>query len=314
MKKIIYFFIAVFVVIFIYTYHCYLTCFSINKCYVDTKKQINSLYISAKDNYEPAKDWLYLIVDRKFRGPSVSFCTTYKDRFWQISQTLPKNLKDNRMDKNHVEFILIDFDPNDPTLKNFIFENFADDVASGYLKYYQTNKMPKWDCSLAKNTAHYYATNDVVVNLDADNYTGYRGGLYVAHTLADNKQSFLWQVDSNNDGNFGRISLYRKDFDCLGGYDEDLPAPAGYQDDDIMARAQNSLALIHKDSHNRYIPNSKNETIKHTKIDMTWNEMHEINKEYSDNNIKNGKFRANNGIYGIREGVYRIMSKEDEVK
>ena len=218
------------------------------------------------------------------------------------------------MDKDHVEFVLIDFDPNDPTLKNFIFENFADDIASGYLKYYQTNKMPYWDCSLAKNTAHYYATNDVVVNLDADNYTGWRGGLYVAHIFANKQRVFLWQVDSDKKGNYGRISLYKEDFDYFGGYDESLPAPAGYQDDDIMARAKNSLTLIHKDSHNQYIQNPKDDTIKHTKKSMSWNKMREINMKHSENNIKNGKFRANNGIYGIREGVFRIMSKEDEVK
>ena len=42
--------------------------------------------------------------------------------------------------------------------------------------------------------------------------------------------------------------------------------------------------------------------------------MNEINRLYSERNIENKKFRANNGVYGIREGVYRIMSREDGVK
>lgn len=306
-KKILILLLIIFIACFFHMYRCYLSYFSFHRCYADTKTQISDLA-------QTTKDWLYLISDRKFKGPSVSFCTTYKDRFWQISQTLPKNLKDNRMDKDHVEFVLVDFDPSDSTLKDFIFENFANDIASGYLKYYQTNKMPYWDFSLAKNTAHYYATNDVVVNLDADNYTGWRGGLYVAHNLAQNRKTFLWQYSGKPDGSYGRISLYKEDFDFLGGYDESLPAPAGYQDTDLIKRAESFLTIIHKNKYNQSIENQHNETIKHTNKKLSWDEMDAMNKEYSENNIKNGKFRANNGIYGIREGVYRIMSKEDEVK
>ena len=207
-KKLLIVLLIIFIACFAYMYRCYLSYFSVWRCYTDVKMQ-------ASDLIQTAKDGVYLVADRKFRGPSVSFCTTYKDRFWQISQTLPKNLKDNRMDKEHVEFVLIDFDPSDPTLKNFIFDNFADDVASGYLKYYQTDKMPTWDCSFAKNTAHYYAANDVVVNLDADNYTGWRGGLYVAHMLAPNRKTFLWQYTGTPNGSYGRISLYKEDFEYL---------------------------------------------------------------------------------------------------
>ena len=288
-------------------YQHYLSYFNIQKAYQTTMAETKNVI-----------DELYLVVDRKFRGPSVSFCTTYRDRFQQISQTLPKNLKDNRMDKDHVEFVLIDFDPSDSRLKDFIFKNFADDIASGYLKYYQTDKIPSWDFSLAKNTSHYYATKQVVVNLDADNYTGWRGGLYVAHTFEKNKNIFFQQFTISTDGNYGnygRVSMYKKDFEYLGGYDESLPAPAGYQDADLMSRAESFLKPFHKNSHNQFIANEKDETIKHTKkkSDLTWKEMNALNREYSKNNIKNKKFRANNGIYGIREGVYRIMSAEDRV-
>ncbi len=306
-KKFFIFLLIVFGFCFFHIYRCYNIYFDTNKCYIDAKSQL-------LDFWEGVKEQIYLISDKKFKGPSVSFCTTYKDRFWQISKTLPKNLKNNRMDSDHVEFVLIDFDPSDPTLKNFIFDNFADDIASGYLKYYQTNKMPSWDCSVAKNTAHYYATNDVVVNLDADNYTGWRGGLYVAHTLAKNRKTFLWQYSGAPNGSYGRISLYKKDFDFLGGYDESLPAPVGYQDTDLIKRAEYFLTLIHKNKYNQAIENKHDETIKHTNKKLSWDEMNEMNKFYSQNNIKNKKFRANNGIYGIQEGVFRIMSKEDKVK
>lgn len=255
-----------------------------------------------------------MFFDQNYKGPTVSFCTTYRDRFEQISQTLPVNLAHNRIDKENVEFVLIDFDPSDTRLKEFIFKNFSQDIQSGYLKYYQTYQMPLWDFSVAKNTAHYYASNEIVVNLDADNYTGYRGGQYVSKILDSSKNSFLWQMADLINGSYGRISMYKKDFDYLGGYDESLPEPAGYQDQDLIDRALSYLTKIHKNSHNNSIMNEVSDKIKYTRKGKSWQEMNEINREYSQENIKNGKFQVNNGIYGIRNGVTRILSFESEVK
>ena len=269
------------------------------------------LYSLYKNN-----DKIYLPNYGEYKGPSVSFCSTYRDRFGQISQTLPKNLEDNRKDKNFVDFIIIDFDPSDDTLKKFIFDNFAEDVKSGYIKYYQTYNMPKWDFSLAKNTAHYYADNEVVVNLDADNYTGYRGGAQVANILKDDDNSFLWQNDKGSwAGNFGRIAFYRKQFDYLGGYDENLPAPATNQDLDIVERAEAvnykkiTLGIL-----NKFIPNTKFLTIKHTDSKLSIADMDKLNKAYMKDKMNKGEFIANKGVYGIRTGVYRIMSMSDKAE
>lgn len=270
-------------------------------------------YLYNQKKLETLKEYVKLFIFRKYTGPTISFCTTYRDRFEQISQTLPQNLANNRMDKDNIEFVLIDFDPSDTRLKEFIFKNFSQDISSGYLKYYQTDQMPVWNFSIAKNTAHYYATNEVVVNLDADNYTGYRGGQYVANIFANSTNAFLWQNQNEFAGTYGRISLYKKDFDYLGGYDETLPAPAGYQDDDLIKRAESFLKVIHKDFFNESIINSKEETIKHTQKNISWFEMVKINQAHSDKNIKKRKFRANNGIYGIRNGVNRIMSYEGNI-
>lgn len=261
-------------------------------------------------------DKIYLPNYGEYKGPSVSFCSTYRDRFGQISQTLPKNLEDNRKDKDFVDFIIIDFDPSDDTLKKFIFENFAEDVKSGYIKYYQTDKMPKWDFSLAKNTAHYYADNEVVVNLDVDNYTGYRGGAQVANILKDDDNSFLWQNDKGSYvGNFGRIAFYRKQFDYLGGYDENLPAPATNQDLDIVQRAEAvkykkiTLGIL-----NEFISNTKSLTIKHTDSKLSIDDMDKLNKAYMKDKMNKGEYIANKGVYGIRTGVYRIMSMSDKAE
>lgn len=311
MKKII----GIFLILYIASICCFFLdisiCYFAGKneyiiCHNKTRRKVSFFLDSSLLYFN-----LFLV---KYNGPKVSFCTTYKDRFEQISKTLPVNLANNRMDQSNVEFILIDFDPSDSRLKEFIFKNFSQDIASGYLKYYQTDKMPVWNFSVAKNTSHYYANNEIIVNLDADNYTGYRGGKFVSDALANNHNSFLWQKRDFRNGSYGRISFYRKDFDYLGGYDENLPEPASYQDDDLMERAKIFLNRIHKHFYNDAIENDKDETIKHTKKGKSWDLMLIANKKHSEENIKNGKIRANNGIYGIREGVVRIMSLDGKVK
>lgn len=305
--------VLIFNFLFVFYYICDVSscCFSkttkIYMCHDEFKEKKLKLIGEMKEN-------LSLFLNREYKGPTVSFCTTYRDRFEQISQTLPVNLAHNRIDKENVEFVLIDFDPSDTRLKEFIFKNFSQDIQSGYLKYYQTYQMPLWDFSVAKNTAHYYASNEIVVNLDADNYTGYRGGQYVSKILDSSKNSFLWQMADIINGSYGRISMYKKDFDYLGGYDESLPEPAGYQDQDLIDRALSYLTKIHKNSHNNSIMNEVSDKIKYTRKGKSWQEMNEINREYSQENIKNGKFQVNNGIYGIRNGVTRILSFESEVK
>ena len=312
MKKIV----GICLMLYIIFVCCYF--FNISICYISEKNKYslchNKIDITTSTLFMKSKSFLDAYIWDRYKGPKVSFCTTYKDRFEQISKTLPINLANNRMDDSKVEFILIDFDPTDTRLKEFIFENFSKDIASGYLKYYQTDKMPLWDFSVAKNTSHYYATNDIVVNLDADNYTGYRGGKFVSDVLANNHKSFLWQKRDLVNGAYGRISFYRKDFDYLGGYDEKLPEPAGYQDDDLMNRAKTYLNRIHRNFLNDAIKNDKDETIKHTKKGKPWLDMQKANKKHSEENIKNGKIRANNGIYGIREGVIRVMFLDSKVK
>lgn len=110
--------------------------------------------------------------------PSPSFCITCKNRFHQISKTLRRNLDDNRLFKGLIEFILVDFGSTDG-LYSWITNNFKHKMEEGYLKYYYTDELPYWHCSIAKNTSHLLAKNKILVNLDCDNYTGYNGGRFV---------------------------------------------------------------------------------------------------------------------------------------
>lgn len=107
--------------------------------------------------------------------PTLSFCITCKNRFHQISKTLRQNLDDNSLFSELVEFVLVDFGSTDG-LRKWVICNFRDELESGYLKYYYTEELPFWHCSVAKDTSHLLASGEILVNLDCDNFTGPNGG------------------------------------------------------------------------------------------------------------------------------------------
>lgn len=242
--------------------------------------------------------------------PTLSFCITCKNRFYQIRNTLQKNLDDNRMFDFLVEFILVDFGSTDG-LREWIAENFKPDLSTGYLKYYYTDKLEYWHASIAKNTAHFLSQNDIVVNLDCDNYTGHNGGKYVIQNfLAYKWQDIIFhQRDEDlHNGAYGRIGVLRKHFDSIGGYDESL-GPMGHQDTDLIARLS-MLGLIYvrngDQRYNQAIRNTKNESIAYTNSDMQWYTMNEKNKHFSYEKIANARIIANHRLYGIRENIQDI--------
>lgn len=244
--------------------------------------------------------------------PSLSFCITCKNRFHQIKYTLPKNLEDNRMFAHLIEFVLIDFDGTDG-LREWIGSEFMDDIKSGYLKYYYTDELMHWHASIAKNTSHLYANNDILMNLDCDNYTGNNGGKYVIQIFNNYEDDIILHLFSGNlsDGSYGRIGMKKNYFEQISGYDESFE-PMGYQDVDLINRLKRiGLSYVNsKDStYNRAIPNAKADSIMNTKSNLTWEEMNIRNLRKSKSDISEGHLIVNNGVYGIRENVYDIFGK-----
>ena len=151
------------------------------------------------------------------RVPTLSFCITCKNRNYQLRQTLRQNLDDNRLHQRFVEFVLVDFGSVDG-LRDWILSEFSEDLSIDYLRYYYTEMLPLWHASIAKNTSHYCAKNDIVVNLDCDNFTGYLGGQFLINTFYQHRMEIVCQQYGGDpdDGSFGRISVLRKYFHQIG--------------------------------------------------------------------------------------------------
>ena len=148
----------------------------------------------------------------------------------------------------------------------------------------------------------------ILTNLDCDNFTGWEGGRFVLEQYYKEESNLmLWQFSRvRRDGSYGRMSFYQQAFEDLGGYDEGL-MEMGFQDNDLMLRA---LKMGVK----RIERNDKlyNKAIKHEKYKpahMSFRSMERWNKARSKMNIKQQKLTANNGSYGLREGIL-FMNKE----
>lgn len=166
----------------------------------------------------------------------LSFCIPCKDRASYIKQTLPVNLRHNRDDQDDIEFVLVDFASEDG-LTDWVLENFMPEINAGYLSLYHTEKMPNFHMSVAKNTTHVLADGKILTSLDADNFTGPRGGRYVYNILRKYDFNVLMHQFSGTwrDGTSGRITYNRDHFIGVSGYDEAFE-PYGYDEIDLINR------------------------------------------------------------------------------
>jgi hypothetical protein len=160
-------------------------------------------------------------------SPSVAFCITCKGRAQHIELTLPKNLADNARCESS-KFILLDYNSQDH-LQPYLQTHHQADIESGRLIVYSSPSQVGFRMAPAKNMAHRLGIlegADVLVNLDADNYTGEGFGDYIASEFAAHRGMFMWaRMIQHGPGRMprginGRIAVTPDQFFNVGGYDE----------------------------------------------------------------------------------------------
>jgi hypothetical protein len=171
----------------------------------------------------------------------IVFCTTCKGRVQHIERTLPKNLADNAR-HYHSKFLILDYNSQDDLL-GYLKSNHAEAIESGKLVVYSYREPGPFRMAHAKNMAHRLGIRegaDILVNLDADNYTGSDFANYVEEKFQTAEKMFLWAGIVRGQGRkmrgcSGRIAVTASAFLSAGGYDEkyDTWAP---DDKDFNAR------------------------------------------------------------------------------
>tara|TARA_A100001037_G_scaffold244817_1_gene225811 strand:+ start:3792 stop:5453 length:1662 start_codon:yes stop_codon:yes gene_type:complete len=275
--------------------------------------------------YDPISDYDYFIEPTKdienvsCGDKKLTFVMALMNRKHQIEQTLIKNLEDNWEDRDDVEFVLMDVNSKDGFREWIREQDLEKYTKCGYLRYFETDTLDQWHASIGKNTATHQATGRIVVTLDCDNFTGYRGGRFVITQFEQaDYNCVVHQFDWNpQNGNFGRIALTKEKFNEIGGYDQSL-LPMGYQDWDIIKRAEATgceyvnptdadfnQAIANEGGKELSMANQKDEH-----KEMGWVEMNRINKLKCHHNLYRKKHKANGGYYGIRSNVRGIYGSE----
>lgn len=149
----------------------------------------------------------------------VAFATTCKNRAHHLIQTLPKNLADN---PDH-RFVVLDYGSEEALAQ--VLDPYL--LRSDQLALYRYNVLGPFQMAHAKNMAHRLAMlegGDILVNVDADNFTGRGFGDYVAMKFIQGPpRTFLWShviPGSGLRGCNGRIAVSAPAFLTVGGYDE----------------------------------------------------------------------------------------------
>lgn len=170
---------------------------------------------------------------------NIAFCITCRGRSQHIKLTLPRNLADNK----NAKFILLDYGSPDDLIE-YVKTCHMKEIRSGQLAVY-SYEADRFRMAHAKNMAHRLGMledADVLVNLDADNFTGKDFDLYVNNLFEQAECSqdriFLWArmiQGKMKRGISGRIAMTAKTFLLTNGYDE-YYADWGCDDKDMTAR------------------------------------------------------------------------------
>jgi hypothetical protein len=172
---------------------------------------------------------------------NVTFCITCKNRTQHLKLTLPQNIRDNP----GAHFVLLNYGTQDDLMKWVLEEETVyDAIKSHVLNVYTYSYEGPFRMAHAKNMAHRLAIMegaDLLVNLDADNFTGADFAGYCKSMLAPLKNTFLAigpiVPGVTPRGLSGRIAVTKNAFLKLGGYDERFE-DWGADDKDFNKRLQ----------------------------------------------------------------------------
>jgi hypothetical protein len=159
-------------------------------------------------------------------APRIAFCLTCKGRSQHLKLTLPKNLVDNA-DYRDAVFVIVDYGSQDDLLE-YLATQHAADIERGRIAVYSLQRAGAFNMAHAKNVAHRCGIMegaDVLVNLDADNYTGVGFATYLAAQFAIYGSRSFYAIGKTIPGVTprgvsGRIAVSKDAFLNAGGYDE----------------------------------------------------------------------------------------------
>lgn len=222
----------------------------------------------------------------------VSFCITSMNRLHHLSETLLKNIDNNKTE--NCEFIVLDYNSCDG-LELWIKEKVKKYIDLGIVKYYREESASCFLPSHSRNVCALLANNEIVCNLDADNFTGEGFSNFLIENFIKYKKNVIaaspYIFTKFKTSTHGRLAYFKKDFLNIGGYNEDLNYGWGGEDNDLYRRfilkKFNTIKI--KENYLNFIPHEDEERVRYVNFEKL-STITEKNKEQIKNRaIKEGK-------------------------
>lgn len=170
----------------------------------------------------------------------LSFCTACKGRAHHLRQVYRANIDAGLRAGDDLEYVLLNADSPDD-MHEWVMDELRSYIRDGVLSYYRaTAEIPIYSIPVADNTVIRLATGDAV-NLITTSYVKEIRAILSAEKAG---RPLACAPAPCERGTTGRLTLMKREFLSLGGYDERL-LNWGYQDIDFARRAQASGMTLH---------------------------------------------------------------------
>lgn len=150
----------------------------------------------------------------------VSYCIAVKDRSQELKDTLSVNLAENLMFCDKIQFVVNVIDDDDGLI-DYLNDNYAAEVLSGYLKINAVTDFGGWHFGRAKNSFKNDIDGALYSSLDADNFVGSEETRQILDVFDELGCGFLFHHFSGTwgDGTCGRVTMSTDRYRSVG-YDE----------------------------------------------------------------------------------------------
>jgi hypothetical protein len=222
-----------------------------------------------------------------------------------LKRTLLANNTANR-DYGRVEFVVLNYNSQDDMHDFMLSSVVAPHIESGIVRYLRTTSPRHYSFPHSRNIAVRHASGDLVVNVDADNFTGPGFASYLGRLACVCPCRAVFARGKRR--NHGRVGMYKTEFEAIGGYDEDLTG-YGYDDRSLLLRALSSGCTLmwwsgaSRRAFAARLPTPKEQTVKHLEA-REWRDTERANRRCTLAKLADGRIVANeNRIWGHIEGL-----------
>lgn len=130
----------------------------------------------------------------------ISFCILVSNSFKSLKKTLRKNLDDNFLHHNIIEFIILSFEEND-SLEKWLHEGFKKELATGYLKLIKRKKHANWHPAYAKNQFKKTINSEIYVSLNCYSFIDKQTTTNIINTFENKKYNCVLHLAYQNINN-----------------------------------------------------------------------------------------------------------------